>query len=191
MEIGCATVLEMAASRSFYIAFGANLGDRHETFRRVLAEVSSRIGPVDAISRLYRTEPLNPPELAVESQPEFLNAAFALRSGLEPLAVLDELLSIERTLGRERERSLRWGPRTVDLDIAFIDDLIVVDPRLQVPHPEVANRDFVLFPLADIAPHLVHPILGRSVATLVSEYRLSGRPSFLKPEEGEGPSGDR
>ena len=172
----------MGVGHRFYIACGANLGDREATFRRVVAEVESRLGAVEAVSRLYRTDPLNPPELTVDSQPEFLNAAFMFRSVRAPLEVLDELLSIERLLGRERERTVRWGPRTVDLDILLVDDLVVAEPRLRVPHPEMLNRDFVLFPLADIAPQVVHPGTRQTIGAIAAAYRASGRPTFVRAD---------
>jgi len=172
----------MSVGHRFYIAFGANLGDREATFQRVLSEVASRLGAVEVVSRLYRTDPLNPSELSVDSHPEFLNAVFMFRSTRAPLDVLDELLSIERLLGRQRERSVRWGPRTVDLDIILVDDLVVVESRLRVPHPEMLKRDFVLFPLAEIAPDIVHPVVGDTIGAIASAYRSSGQPTFVRAD---------
>ena len=168
----------------YYIAFGANLGDRADTFRRVIAAVESLLAPVERVSKLYRTAPLNPPELQESSQPEFLNGAFALRSARPPLEVLDILLGIERELGRDRERTVRWGPRTVDLDIIAIDDLTLSEPRLTVPHPEMHNRDFVLIPLADIDPAWVHPRFAKSVSALIEELHRGDRPTFMTAVEG-------
>lgn len=157
----------MKNEHRYYIAFGANLGEKEETFRRALEEVGRRIAPVDRISKLYHTEPLNPPELQESSQPEFLNAAFSFCSSWEPLRVLDELLAIERLLGRDRSRTVRWGPRTIDLDIILIGELMIDDPRLVVPHPEMHKRDFVLRPLADIGAEVVHPGLEERVGELL------------------------
>jgi len=153
----------------YYIAFGANLGDKEGTFRRALEEVATRIAPVDRVSKLYRTEPLNPPELQQTSQPEFLNAAFSFTSSWEPLRVLDELLAIERILGRDRSLTVRWGPRTIDLDILLIGELTIHEARLVVPHPEMHKREFVLRPLADIVGEERHPTLRRPIIELLQD----------------------
>ncbi|MFM1847374.1 MAG: hypothetical protein RL417_848 [Pseudomonadota bacterium] len=169
MESGCGTVAHaMEINEVYYIAFGANLGDKETTFRRALEEVERRLGVVERVSKLYHTAPLNPPELQETSQPEFLNAAFSFRSARPPVEVLTELLAIERELGRDRSRTVRWGPRVIDLDIVLIGERIVEAPGLTVPHPEMHKRDFVLRPLADIAPDLRHPVLQRSVRDLLA-----------------------
>lgn len=158
----------MKNERRYYIAFGANLGDKEGTLRRALKEVGHRIAPVDRVSKSYCTEPLNPPELAVGSQPDFLNAAFTFSSADEPHAVLAELLAIERLLGRDRSRTVRWGPRTIDLDILLVGELIIDEPDLVIPHPEMHKRDFVLRPLADIGADALHPRLKRTVRELLA-----------------------
>lgn len=171
---------DMDMGHRYYIAFGANLGDTEETFRRALEEVGKRIAPVDRVSKLYRTAPLNPPELQESSQPEFLNAAFSFVSGGEPLAVLDELLAIEKLFGRDRSQTVRWGPRTIDLDILLVGDLTINQPRLVVPHSEMHKRDFVLRPLADIGANERHPVLRRSIVELLQHLeRGTGGESAL------------
>lgn len=104
-------------------------------------------------SRLYRSDPLGPP-----GQPDYVNAVAALDTALAPLALLDALQSIERAHGRER--SLRWGPRTLDLDLLLYGDLRHACEQLTLPHPRLHERAFVLYPLADLAPGLVIPGFG-------------------------------
>jgi 2-amino-4-hydroxy-6-hydroxymethyldihydropteridine diphosphokinase len=127
----------------YVIGLGANLGDRHATLSsavRALAEV----GSVLAVSALYETQAVGPP------QPDYLNAAVLLASGLLPHDVLGCLLTIERAHGRERRQ--RWGPRTLDLDLLYGPGLSLDDPTLTVPHPELPHRPFALAPLVDVLP---------------------------------------
>lgn len=111
-------------------------------------------------SPLYQSRPLGPSD-----QPDFLNMAARLDTGLAPLELLDQLLAIEDIQGRVRER--HWGPRTIDLDLLLFDNRVIDEPRLQVPHPELPNRDFVLRPLADLAPALALPD-GRRIEDLLA-----------------------
>jgi len=141
-----------------YLAFGSNLGDRLENLRRAIAMLPPDV-EVAAISPLYETAPAY-----VTDQPRFLNGALRAETGLAPRALLEKLKAIEQAVGRQPGR--RFGPRVVDLDILFHGDTVLAEPGLEVPHPRMAERLFVLRPLADIAPDLVHPILKRSVAAL-------------------------
>lgn len=127
------------------LGLGANLGDRLATMRDALRRLAEHVAVV-ATSRVYETAPIGGPE-----QGAFLNAAVAIDWNGEPLALLDVLHEIERELGRARE--VRWGPRTIDLDILWIDGGTVVnDARLVVPHPQLAERAFAVRPLLDVAP---------------------------------------
>lgn len=143
------------------IGLGSNLGDRRALLLRAAGEVE-RLGTGVVASALYETQPVGPP------QPMFLNAALALDTTLEPLALLDALLDIERRLGRVRRQ--RWGPRTIDLDILWSDAGVFDSPRLTVPHPELRRRAFALRPLLDVAPDAADPREGvsyrRVLATL-------------------------
>lgn len=120
-------------------------------------------GTIVARSSFYRTEPVG-----VAHQPPFVNAAVTLVADLDPEALLDVLLAIERRYGRDRASGTPNGPRTLDLDLLILGDLVVISPRLTLPHPALAERRFVLAPLCEIAPNLRHPILGKSMAELLA-----------------------
>jgi 2-amino-4-hydroxy-6-hydroxymethyldihydropteridine diphosphokinase len=140
--------------RPAYVAIGSNLDSPRD---RVL-EAFERIRKLHAArcalrSRLYCSRPLGP-----QDQPQFVNAAVGLLTQLAPQDLLSELLAIERVMGRERKQ--RWGPRVIDLDLLWMVDAAVTLPELTLPHPGVSTRNFVLYPLADIAPTLNIPGLG-------------------------------
>lgn len=129
-----------------YIGLGGNLDNPLARLRAAHAAIAATPGiRQTALSRYYRSAPLGPP-----GQPDYVNAVMAVATTLPPHALLDALQAIENAQGRVR--GLRWGPRTVDLDILLYGDLRIADERLTVPHPGLAEREFVLYPLADIAP---------------------------------------
>lgn len=146
-----------------YVAVGANLGDREETFARVIAELEGLSDVlVLSASSVFETAPLGTP-----GQSAYLNGVLALRSWLGPLDLLHGLQAIEAALGRDRSReSVRWGPRTIDLDLLFFGDRCLEVPELTVPHPRAHERAFVLTPLAEVAPEYRHPILGIEIAEM-------------------------
>ena len=136
------------------VALGSNLADPVHQVRRAFTELSAIAGTrTVARSRLYRTAPVGPP------QPDYVNAAALLETRLDAVALFDALLAIEAAHGRERGE--RWGPRTLDLDLLVYGDAVIDEPRLTVPHPQLALRPFVLVPLAEVAAGLVVPGLGR------------------------------
>jgi 2-amino-4-hydroxy-6-hydroxymethyldihydropteridine diphosphokinase len=144
-----------------YVGLGSNLGDRDTTIRRAVELLGGRPGiEVVAVSTLRETDPVG-----YEDQPRFLNGAVALEVDLTARALLDELLAVERRLGRDRAREARWGPRTIDLDLLLYGDETVDEPGLTVPHPRLAERLFVLEPLYELVPDLTLPD-GRRVADL-------------------------
>jgi 2-amino-4-hydroxy-6-hydroxymethyldihydropteridine diphosphokinase len=150
-----------------YIGIGSNLGDKIATCRRAL-ELLARAGMVTKVSSFYCTEPVG-----YENQEEFVNAVVELETGLSPLALLAACHVIEDELGRGR--LIRWGPRTIDLDILLCGDQVIKTDELTVPHPLMAARGFVLVPLAEIAPQVVHPVLHKTAAELLRDLRDTHR----------------
>ena len=147
------------------IALGSNLdssfGDRAANLR-VAQRRLDELGDLIAVSSFYDTEPVD-----YLDQPRFLNGAATLETALEPEALLQKLLEIEQTMGRER--LIAKGPRVIDLDLLLYDDRVMNTAELTLPHPEMHTRRFVLEPLAEIAPSWVHPVLHRSVADLLGD----------------------
>jgi 2-amino-4-hydroxy-6-hydroxymethyldihydropteridine diphosphokinase len=145
-----------------YVGIGANLGPREETLRRAVELLGSAEGvEVVAVSELRETDPVG-----VIDQPPFLNGAVSVGTTRSPRALLDLLLEIERSLGRERVE--RWGPRVVDLDLLVYGNEVVDEPGLRVPHPRLHERRFALEPLADLNPELEIPGRGTVPALLAA-----------------------
>ena len=137
-----------------YVGIGSNLGERLATIRDALALLAADPElEVEAVSTIRETDPVG-----VVDQPLFLKAAVRLTIGLAPRLLLERLLAVEQQLGRVRTE--RYGPRTIDLDLLLYGDEIVDEPGLRVPHPRLAERRFVLKPLAELDPGLVVPGLG-------------------------------
>ena len=154
-----------AGGEIVYVALGANLGDREATFSSVIAAFEHEPDlRLLAASRVFETPPLGPP-----GQRPYLNAVVAMRAWLAPVELLRRLQGIETALGRDRgPDAVRWGPRTIDLDLIFYGERCITLPELEVPPPRAHERAFVLLPLAEVAPALVHPTLGRSIAELAA-----------------------
>jgi len=140
-----------------YLLLGGNLGDREANLKKAIELVNDKIGHVMAISSLYETAAWGKTD-----QPSFLNQAVSLETRLTALEVLERALSIEQELGRVRKD--KWGERLIDIDlILFGDEIINIPDKLQVPHPHMQDRKFVMEPLAEIAPEVIHPLLGETM----------------------------
>ncbi len=146
-----------------YVGVGANLGDREQTIRRAIEMLAAQPEvDVVGISTLRETEPWGPVQ-----QPPYLNGAVALDTELDPRDLLDLLLDVERSLGRDRATEVRFGPRTLDLDLLVHGSIVQDEPGLTLPHPRLHERHFALEPLADLEPELVVPGRG-TVAELLA-----------------------
>lgn len=151
-----------------FIGIGSNLADPRQQVNSALQELSGLAATrLHSRSALYRSAPMGP-----QDQPDYINAVARLDTGLTPDALLDALQAIEARHGRERNGE-RWGPRTLDLDILLYGDRCIDNPRLHVPHPGIADRNFVLYPLAEIAPDLDIPGLG-PLSVLVAACASAG-----------------
>lgn len=143
-----------------YLLLGGNLGDREGNLKRAIALLEEKTGKVISVSSLYETAAWGKTD-----QPAFLNQAIALETGLSALQVLDHALNIEQELGRVRKD--KWGERLIDIDlILFGDEIINIPNKLQVPHPQMQYRKFVMEPLAEIAPDVLHPVLGETILAI-------------------------
>lgn len=145
-----------------YLHTGANLGDRLANLRAANRLIGERIGRITCYSRVYRTE-----AWGMTDQPDFLNQALEVETNLSPEELLSAIHQIESDLGRQRV--IKWGARLIDIDILFYGNEVIRTRRLSIPHPELQHRNFVLRPLLEIAPELVHPVLGQTIAELAAE----------------------
>jgi 2-amino-4-hydroxy-6-hydroxymethyldihydropteridine diphosphokinase len=162
--MNCAT-----GSVDFVIGVGSNQGERQAQMGKAVSSVA-QLGRLIAVSPLYESAAMGPP------QPDFLNAAVRLASELPPLKLLEELLAIERAMGRVRE--VRWGPRTIDLDILWAEGLRLNHPHLEIPHPRLTERLFALLPLLDVAPAALDPETSRPYTEIVQ--RLFGSAASIR-----------
>ena len=153
-----------------YLGLGSNLGDREENLRKALSLLGESV-EIIALSSVYQTEPWGYAE-----QPSFLNLVCGFRTSLSPPELLALVQEVERRLGRVR--SIRYGPRTIDVDILLYGDRIVDTPDLQIPHPRIPERAFVLAPFAEIAPDIEHPTLKRPISALLAD--APGRETVVK-----------
>ena len=148
-----------------YLGLGGNLGDRAAALREALTKLEAAGIRITALSSVYETEPVG-----LRDQPCFLNMVCAIETDQTPFDLLVTLQNIESAMGRVR--TVRWGPRIIDLDILLYDEITLNTPYLTIPHPRMIERAFVLRPLAEISPDLIHPGMGLTIETLVQH--LSG-----------------
>jgi 2-amino-4-hydroxy-6-hydroxymethyldihydropteridine diphosphokinase len=155
-----------------YLALGTNLGDRPANLQAAIAALPPAV-TVRAASPVYVTPPWG-----FTDQPAFLNMVLEAETCLAPRLLLAYLKELEAGLGRQP--SVRWGPRLIDVDILFFNDLVLESSALTIPHPQLAVRPFVLVPLADLAPELRHPVLGKTVRELLSVLDTTGVERYEK-----------
>jgi 2-amino-4-hydroxy-6-hydroxymethyldihydropteridine diphosphokinase len=156
-----------------FLGLGTNLGDRWANLRRAVQGLAP-LTRVKMISPVYETK-----AWGVTDQPDFLNICLAGTTTLAPWPLLEELKALETALGRQKGE--RWGPRVIDIDILFYHNLIFQHERLTIPHLQIASRSFVLVPLADIAPDLIHPQTGLTVAQMLAQIDTADVRKLTKP----------
>jgi len=157
-----------------YLSLGSNVGDRAAHLRAAIERLAEA-GTVKATSDFYETEPVG-----VADQPWFLNCVVALETGQAPRELLAYALAIEEGMGRRRTRDK--GPRTIDVDILLFGDRVIDEPGLKVPHPAMHERRFVLEPLAEIAPGILHPTIKKTARQLLAGLPTGQAVRILKPE---------
>ena len=146
-----------------YIAAGSNLGDKEQTLKEAIYKIDKRKDcVVTKVSNFYTTDPVG-----YEDQDQFVNCVFEINTLQTPSELMDTLLEVEKDF--KRERIIRWGPRTLDLDIIFYNDIISYDEHILIPHPRAHERQFVMKPMCDINPYYVHPIYRKRVMDISSE----------------------
>jgi 2-amino-4-hydroxy-6-hydroxymethyldihydropteridine diphosphokinase len=152
----------MAANGPVFLLLGSNLGDRTQVLAAAREAIARQAGPVVSQSAVYETEPWG-----ITDQPAFLNQVVEISTSFPPEDLLRIILNIEHDLGRVRYE--RWGARVIDIDILYFDDIVVDSARLTLPHPRIQDRRFVLAPLTEIAPDLLHPVLLKTSSKLLEE----------------------
>ncbi len=150
------------------LLLGGNLGNREENLKSAIVFIESQAGTLIKRSSIYKTA-----AWGIENQEDFLNQALLLETALVPHELLNVLLNIEKELGRIRDQ--KWGPRIIDIDILYIDDLVINDDDLKIPHPYLHERKFSLVPLEELSPDWIHPIFKKNISTLIAECKDQGK----------------
>lgn len=158
-----------------HLHLGSNMGDRKLQIARAIQMIEENIGPIHASSAYYQTE-----AWGKKDQEDFINVALEVEHYMTPNQLLKTVNDIEDRLGRVRK--VKWAERVIDIDIIFIEDIIIDTERLTIPHKWMEDRNFVLYPMVEIAPNFVHPVLNKSLSTLLEECRDTSTIERLKPE---------
>jgi len=163
---------------TLFLLLGSNLGDKKKQLNKAQHLIREMIGPVTMHSSIYETEPWG-----FSSKDKFLNRALKVSTFFSPEKVMTNIHEIEKTFGRERNQE-GYSSRTMDIDILFYDDLILISDDLKIPHPLLHNRKFVLIPLNEIAPRHIHPISGKTIKELLAECKdTKDVRKFLQPKQ--------
>ncbi|MCH8055823.1 MAG: 2-amino-4-hydroxy-6-hydroxymethyldihydropteridine diphosphokinase [Deltaproteobacteria bacterium] len=161
-------------SYQVYIGIGSNLGKKKENFLEALARIAKiPNSKIIKESSLYESEPLG------ESKQWYVNGVIEIETELRPELLLKKFKNIERAMGRKKVRK-RWGARIIDLDILLFETLILEKRSLKIPHPEIPNRKFVLIPLSEIAPQVIHPVLGKTISELLIKVKDDKKVSLMR-----------
>jgi 2-amino-4-hydroxy-6-hydroxymethyldihydropteridine diphosphokinase len=149
-------------NEDIFLLLGSNVGDSYNNLRTAIKYIQTDAGVIRQQSSIYRTKAWGKID-----QPDFLNQVIQIETTLLPQELLDSVLEIEKKMGRVRKD--RWGPRIIDIDILFYNQVIVNFPKLIIPHPEIAARRFTLSPLDELAPDFLHPLLNKTIKELFTE----------------------
>jgi len=147
------------------LGLGSNMGDSRLAFSECLQELAAAEGRVIAVSRLWHTRAVGPP------QPDYLNAAALIEWPAGPRALLARCHELESAVGRDRSAEARWGPRVLDIDLLLAESVVCRGPTLTLPHPRMHERRFALEPAAEVAPDWTHPLIGRTISDLADDAR--------------------
>ena len=141
-----------------YLHTGSNVGNRQQQLEEAVKKIEIAVGKIVTVSSIYETSAWGNTD-----QADFLNQAVAVQTTLSPQQVLEQVLAIEHQMGRVRHADQRWQPRAIDIDILLFGELMVIEKNLTIPHPELHKRNFVLVPLMEIAPELLHPVFQKAI----------------------------